>query len=131
MYLFFPQFFILLPWLLTHIIPAIIFFIWIIISLCCFNCCLIFCLTPYYPRGEDGKIEWTAKGEVIAAIWFRFVALLTILFMQTGFNYMVLFYHRTSYNRVFADEWNLRNTQCYIQTLQTSGQHLFTFTTYS
>jgi len=61
---------------------------------------------------------------------FRIILFLIIIILQTCYNYMILFYNEPSYINVIKEEWELRNSACYIQNIETGVQHQLTIFTY-
>jgi len=53
-----------------------------------------------------------------------------VLVIQTAYNYMTLFYSGESYLNVISKEWNLRNTSCYFNSLETDTSDLIRFLTF-
>jgi len=113
-----PQVLVLSPFLI-HSIAAVVMYIWIIIPLV-FLLSLLFCFFLDRPRAIF----------VLGLVWIRLTPFVCTLVLQTGYNYMVLYYNSTSYIGVISKEWDLRDTYCYETNLATSAQHVWAFTTY-
>jgi len=117
-----PQILIILPFVLTHSLPAIILYIWMIIPLGIF-------LFGFFLLADSVPYESTLE-HVLKFAFLRLTPFVGIVVLQTAYNYMILYEMSTPYLRVITDEWDLRNTLCYRTNLYTSAQHTWALTTY-
>jgi len=112
------------PFFLTHSLPGIILYIWMVIPFV-----MLFGIAFYI--FWHGKFNLSHNlGNILGFLWFRVAPFVGTIILQTGYNYMILFYDSTSYAEVISYEWHLRNTYCYRTRMETSAEHIFAFSTY-
>jgi len=126
---------IIVSFVLTHTLPAIFLYFWM--------CVILLIPVPFWylaiwsgerkfaaPEDSRAKKIWDAVTNFAYYFFWRLLILALIIITQSGFNYSVLFYNRTSYLAVISNEYMLRKTHCYLQEVLTTSQHKFSLITY-
>jgi len=143
LYLLVSLSFLMIAWLITHLVPAAIIFPWIFLILQLFIACPEIWKDDETP--EEGK-EITQKyrskrrrdrdenrsccTKLIKPLWYQVMLLITFLCIQTAFNYIVFFYTGENYKVLIKKEWAARDTHCYLENFLDSTRAIFALITY-
>jgi len=124
-YLFFLDTALLLPPLITHIIPMIVIYCWVVVIGIIVLGLLYIGMYMAIPRIGKSLCGWEKNASMVLQgifmIKFASLFVVTILF-QTFINYGAIFYSGHNYVDTIADEFNLRSTSCYLQNVVSDVQ---------
>ena len=120
------------PFLVTHSVPGLFLFVYPFFSTIIFYKSIMLCSSKYLNEWLVACQErhcfsqgWTSGSNKLALFLILFIWIVEkmsmvalIIVLQTASNYTFLFYSGSfPWKKVFEVEWNLRNTNCYLQTI--------------